>query len=211
MTAPSLRPRRGFTLVELMIAIAILAFVFSALLTALVYMYRAGHTSKKTLFAAELAQSAVEEARGFAVAFLETNPVPIGNYTVEGDSFSDPGTYDPPVYNVQVTFKGYGQVSAAGGSSLTVDMGLGQAPMEPNEFVGHHLMITMGPGVGQIRRIVGNTADTLTVDAPWDAPQPTNASRFRIDGGVTIESTVTWADQTRVRTFRQRSLVIPRN
>src|SRR2546427_12020741 len=48
-------------------------------------------------------------------------------------------------------------------------------------FAGYTLRITAGPGAGQERRIVRNTATTFTVDANWDAANAPGAnSRYSI-------------------------------
>jgi hypothetical protein len=48
---------------------------------------------------------------------------------------------------------------------------------QPGKWTGAGLLLLEGTGFGQVRRVVGNTADTLTVDRPWHA-LPDATSRY---------------------------------
>ncbi|MFQ5926676.1 MAG: putative Ig domain-containing protein [Terriglobia bacterium] len=62
-------------------------------------------------------------------------------------------------------------------SAITI--GNSMLTMVTNEQVGRLVEIVAGTGAGQVRRIVSNTATTLTVDAPWDTV-PDATSVFRV-------------------------------
>jgi hypothetical protein len=52
-----------------------------------------------------------------------------------------------------------------------------------NQFIGPasqvFVFVKLGKGFGQLRRVTGNTADTITIDAPWDIV-PDFTSRFAV-------------------------------
>jgi hypothetical protein len=49
------------------------------------------------------------------------------------------------------------------------------APMTLGVMDGSLVYVHKGPGIGQWRRIIGNTANTITVDRPWDVPLDTSS------------------------------------
>lgn len=195
--ASARRPRRAVSFLELIMAITILVVAFGALATALLHAYRSGYRQKERLFAMQLAQAAIEELRGTQFDSLVDllgmdpgNPAdPISNrvYTVES---SDEAAASK-TFTVTLSFRGYGRVAAAGGTSLTASFNLGQDQFRPGEFRNHRVMITGGQGEGQVRRITANTATTLSLDRAWDTT-PDNTSFFMIDGGKTVSARVTW-------------------
>jgi type II secretory pathway pseudopilin PulG len=200
------RQRAGVTLMELLISLVILGFAFGAILATLSYTYKASYTTKRFLFASTLAQSSIEDARGFPFTTLETSPVPFDSYEVDGDLSGSGGAV---VYQVQMFFKGYGAVESASPGGLVANRSQGQAEMNENEFAGHHLYIVSGTGAGQIREIASNDADSFTIGDPWDVV-PNATSRFRVDGGATVETVVRWRDGSRNRQLRTRGLIFPR-
>ncbi len=64
-------------------------------------------------------------------------------------------------------------VSAATAATSTTITDTGESWI-PNEFVGQIVEITGGTGVGQTRRVISNTVDTLTVSPAWSTT-PTGA------------------------------------
>lgn len=202
------RARRGVSFLELIFAITILVVALGALSTALLHAYRSGYRQKERLFAIQLAQAAIEELRGTqfdAVTDLlgmdPTDPDdPISNpvYTVASSDEEDVAK----TFTVTLSFRGYGQVAAAGASSLTASFDRGQDAFRPGEFVNHQVMITAGNGEGQVRQITANTTDQLSLDRSWDVT-PNATSFFMIDGGKTVTATVTW---TQTGTGTEQSL-----
>jgi len=45
----------------------------------------------------------------------------------------------------------------------------------PNAYVGNYVKIVSGPGQGQVRVVIANTANTLTLSQPWNAGNVPNA------------------------------------
>ena len=78
--------------------------------------------------------------------------------------------------------------------------------MTANRYRGATVRITRGRGAGQERAIASNTATTLTVAPPWDAP-PDSEQLFRGGGGRleirrAVEDAARWS--SRFRTGRAR-------
>ncbi len=68
-----------------------------------------------------------------------------------------------------------GNISGSGSKTLSVS----GTPWTVNAFVGNYVKITAGPGFGQVRVIVSNTANTLTLSQDWnDFNAPTSASTY---------------------------------
>lgn len=68
------------------------------------------------------------------------------------------------------------QAATSGAASSITKTGAGWTT---NEFVDLYAYVYSGVGIGQIRKIVSNTSDTLTVDRVW-ASNPDNTSIFKI-------------------------------
>ena len=65
----------------------------------------------------------------------------------------------------------------------------------PDSFRGGAVTIhayTGGPGAGQTRRILGNTADTLTLDRPWDTPPDTTPRKLYLEVAPRMGGTAAW-------------------
>ena len=78
------------------------------------------------------------------------------------------------------------QHSVRGQIGATVDSATATTLTDAGAFAGFNLagkevVITSGPGVGQTRRILSNTANTLTLDGAW-AITPTSASTWQVRG-----------------------------
>lgn len=74
---------------------------------------------------------------------------------------------------------------AIGTSGTTTTLTVATATWKLDQWKGSQVHITSGPGFGQKRVILTNTATTLTVATPWNAPpasQPGSGSIFNIGG-----------------------------
>ena len=58
-------------------------------------------------------------------------------------------------------------LSSDAGDDTVVVSGAGWTP---DQFVGHQIAVRGGPGIGQVRTIVSNTADRLVVNQAWTVP-----------------------------------------
>jgi len=93
-----------------------------------------------------------------------------------GDLGDTPSPYDWRHFGIAKQ-AAEGRVTASGASALTD----GSVSWRVNVWVGYVVVATFGPagGTRETRRIISNTADTLTVDAPW-ATAPVIDSRYVI-------------------------------
>lgn len=49
-----------------------------------------------------------------------------------------------------------------------------------NDLVGQYVWVYSGTGSTQLRKIISNTADTITVDRDWTTTNPDNTSKFKV-------------------------------
>jgi hypothetical protein len=73
--------------------------------------------------------------------------------------------------------------TATGGSATTITQT--GAAWTVNAFAGTYVRLTGGAGVGQVRKIASNTADTLTLAAPVLSPVAAAGTVFTIEGAFT--------------------------
>jgi hypothetical protein len=66
--------------------------------------------------------------------------------------------------------------TVSGGARTLTDSGL---TLAADRFANYRIVITGGTGIGQNRRIVGNTATVFTVERPW-ATQPDSTSTYEV-------------------------------
>ena len=117
-------------------------------------------------------------------------PTPPGGFAgldslPRGDA--DPQAVFDPSGNLFVTYltstQGV-QFGTASGSTATTLQDSGRK-WSDRIWIGLYVQITDGDGKGQIRKIVGNTIDTLTVDRAWDAGKPPGAkSKYLITRAI---------------------------
>ncbi|MEZ5398303.1 MAG: phage tail protein [Bryobacteraceae bacterium] len=83
--------------------------------------------------------------------------------------------YDRALIEWRLEFQPEAEADIAGLSSI----GSSTLQMLPDEYTGMNVRIIAGTGAGQERTVLGNTADTVTVDGPWRV-QPDATSTFVI-------------------------------
>ena len=76
------------------------------------------------------------------------------------------GAYQPPE---DLT----GEVSKATNNSLTDT----SQNFKLNEYMGFHIWISRGIGEGQVRSVIKNDENTITIDKPWEA-KPAEGSQY---------------------------------
>jgi hypothetical protein len=74
-------------------------------------------------------------------------------------------------------------IATSAGSQSLSDNSLS---MTPGEYTNFLVKITRGVGVGQQRRIISNTTDTLTLSTKWDTIPISGSSRYIITGEKTV-------------------------
>lgn len=212
--------RRAVTLVELLAAIGIIAFMTMAFAGALSYNVQSIEANRRVAEALQVAQ--FYEGRLFGSAYQA-----LGSPEIDSDSweaqFADTQQYvveeagqQPRTYTVTFRHTGWGGVASATETTLTADFPENQEEWLTNEWAGQYVVITRGRGAGQIMRILSNTADTLSVtrdltgavSEEWTVI-PDGTSRYNINNSKTVEMTVTWDGPRSEEAFR-RVVTIPR-
>ena len=170
------RPRRraeGFTLVELMVVLALIVLISAITLPSVARMFESGADAMTyNQVAAHL-----EAGRGYA---LESGK-PAGIHVQLADAVANPRLEG--VQYITVVGRGTGTVeissgtATGGGTNTLQDTG---ASWNPDGCVDFVVKMT---GSGEERTIVSNTPDTLTVSQDWDFP-PVNGDGYTITDPV---------------------------
>ena len=170
---------------EVAIALPILAIVSLALVSAVVFASRLGRIVSNQIAAKNIAQSYFE--RMAIDDFADVTPQNYPSVTL---------TTSPPLYldrlrnskcSVDIVITGYG--TAESGTANTIEDNEGN--WTTNEWAGNTLFLVHGAGRGQRAPIIGNTANTLTVNGTF-SPPPTAGTQYRINGGKTVRITTRW-------------------
>ncbi|OPZ08477.1 MAG: hypothetical protein BWZ08_01145 [candidate division BRC1 bacterium ADurb.BinA292] len=193
------KPRsRGYSLVEVMIAMVILSVMTSVIITSFIQASRSSRINSNAVAAKNIAQGYFEM---LAIEDFER----VGNtehpdYIVPADynnEYEDKELTDAdPVWldqalgircAVDFEFRGFG-IAENGSSSMLVD---NDANWEPDEWKGHTLFIVSGVGEGQFVEIAGNGQTTLDLASSLAFP-PAAGDRYMINNGKTVRITTTW-------------------
>lgn len=113
---------------------------------------------------------------------MQSRGVTFNEFTVAIDTDDADGVWkwSGPLYlRTQEDLPGGFDGVATGGTVNTVVMT--GAAWVPNAYAGAYLVMRFGSGVGEVRQVVSNTADTLTVSTPF-ATAPAASTVFRIEG-----------------------------
>ena len=216
----SIRPRAGqaFTLLEVVIALALLAVASVAFTSGLVYSARTAKSAKTDVYAISVINRVIEELRSSDYDRL-------GGSTGAEARFLSPILYDmdPDVpdaetttFTVNVRFFGFGTIQSATGNSLTAV--IPNSPAWPtwrtDMFAGRYVMITTGSGRGQVAYIQSNNANSLTISRDLDGTPgqgwiqaPAAGAGFVIDNGKMAEINVTWSLNGRDFTMTRMALI----
>jgi len=175
----------GFSLLEILIALPILAIVSLALVSVVTFASRISRIVSNQVAAKNVAQSYFER-----MAIDDFSRVTKDNYpSVTLDS--SPVLYLDHVRktrcSVDIEITGYGTADAGSANSL-VDTDAG---WKANEWTGNVLFLLSGQGYGQRGTIKSNTANTLTVDGALN-PAPTSGTKYAINGGKTVRVETNW-------------------
>lgn len=178
--------RRAFTIVEVVIAMALLVILAFGTMASLMFASRASRINTNSIAAKNIAQGFFEQ---MAIADFGTlNSVSRPNIS-END--------DPPVFldedmdircSVEFVFNGWGVLTAATRTALTDT----RQNWAPNEWAGDYVFIVEGRGAGQYARVASNTANTLYLDGSLDVTPGTD-SFYLMNNGITVEITTSWS------------------
>lgn len=193
---------RGFTLTEILIALAIIAYAIGGVIAGVVFSMRLTRLNTNAVIAKNITQSYFE--RMHSDIFANVNAVNYPN--IEYNSM-------PPVWldealnircKVEFVFKGYGRAEAGTGSSLTDN----DANWAVNEWAGARLYLVERNGVGQYRKIASNSPTMLVLEGAALQPRPTSGTAYMINNGKTVEIKTTWMYMGKEYTQSIRSLIV---
>ncbi len=207
--------RRGFTLIETVFAMVIVAVTSIGFMASVVYSARQSAANTDHLYAVHLAGKYAAMIRAGNFAQLgDTNT----SATEYESQFLTPVTVRPDPqfptstqqYTVTIRFTGWGRVQSATNNGLTATLPTGQQNWVTNEWAGHYVTITGGTGRTQIMRITANTGNTLTVTqdltgasgTSWTL-NPDSTSQFFINDGKTARVQVSWGNGQNFRTVER--------
>jgi prepilin-type N-terminal cleavage/methylation domain-containing protein len=196
------RERRGFSLVEVLVAMALLLLVSGSVISAFVFASRLSRLSSNAIAAKNIAQGYFEK-----MAIDEFKNVGPTNYpNIEYDSV-------PPLWldraadircKVEFKFSGFGTIENGSANNITD----AKALWENDEWVGDTLCIVSGPGMGQTATITGNTPNTIHHTAFDIAPK--KGAKYLINYGKTVQVTTTWQYMGKEYSQTIRSLIVNR-
>ncbi len=195
------RKQSGFSLLEIMIALPILALVSMALVSGTIFASRLSRIVCNQIAAKNIAQSYFEK-----MAIDDFEDVTAANYP-SVTLASSPPLYLDSVRNtrcaVDIVITGYGRAESGTASSLTDT----DASWETNEWTGNTVLLIGGRGRGQRAQITGNNNNTLTLNATLN-PVPDATTWYAINGGKTVRITTRWSYLGKEYRARIESLVI---
>ena len=202
------RLKRGFTLIEVGIAAALLAIVAVSLIASYTYSSRATRLNTNYILSKNLAHSYFEKMQ--IDRFADINPIMYPNVdrTAVSTDTSRIVYIDHALgikASVTFVFKGFGRASGGGGGSLTQS----DQTWIPGEWVSNVLYIVDGKGRGIYKTISGNSANTLTLSG-GGLPALDATTRYMINNGKTVEITVTWDYMKKPYSTTTRSLIVNR-
>ncbi len=198
----SQRKRRGFSLVEVLVAMALLLLMSASVISAFVFASRLSRLSSNAIAAKNIAQGFFEK-----MAIDEFKNVGPTQYPdIEYDSV-------PPLWldravdircKVQFEFSGFGTIENGSANNITD----AKALWEHNQWVGDTLCIVSGPGMGQMATIETNTPNTIHHTDLTYAPK--KGAKYLINNGKTVQITTTWEYMGKEYSQTIRSLIVNR-
>ncbi len=202
---------KAFTLIEVIIASVIFAFVAFGVIGSLIFSSRTTHINSNAVLAKNIAQSYFERIN--IDVFENVGPQrTLTDGTIVGYNsipFSDPN----PVWldqakqincAIDIEFTGFGRATSAGSSSITDST----ASWASNEWSGKNVYLVDGLGAGKFRTIQSNTSTVLTLSGDPLQPSPGLNTAYMIGNGKTVRITTTWQYLGKMYSQRMESLVI---
>lgn len=180
--------KRGFTLIEVLIAAFLLSFVSGAVISSLVFSARCARLNTNAVMAKNIAQGYFERMRRDSIENVNSAHYPNADYDSVAPVWLDEG--NGTRCKVTLVFKGAGTVTAATANRL--EDSATSPTWESSEWTGHYVYIIEGPGNGQYFRILSNTGTALNIDGAFSRLPVAGATKFRIDNGVTVRVTTEW-------------------
>lgn len=205
----SAHKRRAMSLIEVMIAVGILAIVTLTSVTTMIGASRLARDAQEDMMALELVNQQIELVRaGVPYSSLGrtdlagTDPDNDATFTLDRDIvYDEQFPTNGPTFTVSYRWSGFGTVEASGNNYIEYPDALGWGT--DFDYTGRHLLIRPDSvfkrsQIGLItshdpstRRITVDCALNGWTDANWSVNPPVGTN-FEIDGGRTCQLTISW-------------------
>ena len=180
-----LKPRYGFSLLEVIISMTLLVLISVSIITSLMFSYRITRVNTNAIASKNIAQGFFEK---MAIdTFANVDPQYYPNIAYDND---------PPVWldeamnmscRVEFAFKGFGTTEGGSLSSLIDN----DTNWETNEWAGDTVYLVGGKGIGYFAPIISNSVNTIHLGDTLDV-SPDTTTKYMINNGKTVEITTTW-------------------
>jgi prepilin-type N-terminal cleavage/methylation domain-containing protein len=194
--------RRGFSLVEVLVAMSLLLLMSASVISAFVFASRLTRLSSNAIAAKNIAQGFFEQ---MAIDDFE-NVGPTNYPAIEYDSVPPLGLDRAGDIRCKVDcdFSGFGTIENASANNITD----AKALWEKDQWGGDTLCIVSGPGMGQMATITSNTPNTIHHTNLAIAPK--KGAKYLINNGKTVQITTTWEYMGQEYSQTIRSLIVNR-
>ena len=211
--------KRGMTLVEVLIAIAISGFVSAGLYGSAIYTMRQTARNVEHIYALQIINSAAARVRAASFAKLSMDPSALTasdyekqfsqTHTIQGDPLDPRSTS----YTLTYKLKGFGSgMEMNGNPNVRLFLPNHSPDWQKDEYNDHLLVVTAGRGANQVMRIKKNLGtvehqgqrkvlvqltrkfkDSDPGPDDWDI-NPDESSVFAVDYGLYCDITCAWGD-----------------
>jgi Tfp pilus assembly protein PilV len=205
---PAAHGRRGFSLISVVIGVALLAVIVIANVASLLYAARAARVVSYRTAARNAVQGVLEEM--LADDYADVTPA---NYpSVPASDLRAPvlDTVNGLAASLGVRIEDERVVTSASSSTLTSS----GANWDPDRWAGNTVFLVAGRGRGQRAQILSNTSNTMTISligypqTTW-VTQPDTSTHFRINGGKMVSISASFEFQSQIYTESVDGLVVP--
>jgi len=180
-----LKPKYGFSLLEVIISITLLVLISVSIITSLMFSYRITRVNTNAIAAKNIAQGFFEK---MAIdTFANVGPVHYATIAYDNET---PVWLDEAMNmscRVEFAFKGFGTTEGGSLSSLIDN----DTNWETNEWAGDTVYLVEGKGIGHFAPIISNSINTLHLGDTLTA-SPDTTTKYMINNGKTVEITTTW-------------------
>lgn len=217
------RRRRGVTLVEIMIALAVVSTISLFFMSSIIFTIQQTRANRDHINALQIIDYHMGLLKVAQFAELGEPPTSIPTWETQNFNFrdatpkpvkGDPNDPDSTTYNISFEFSGWGVVQSATDTTVTVTIPSNHRAWTANQWVDNYVSVIPPVGRAQIARIVGNNSNTLTIttdlsglvnDQEWER-LPAAGDIVRINDGKTVTITVRWGDGQDHRTIQRTFL-----